>query len=193
MNSKKQKMILEAAERLFGRFGIAKTGVDEIASLARVAKGTIYNHFGSKEGVIRALISQKVAHFEGLLRTSLISMSDPLEKLKLALKDRVRFVTSNPYMAEFLKRDRSDPEDGALFNELEKKGRSMIADILEDAQKKGVVSSLDRDRIASILIKALRGFERDGNGEGESLESRESDLDIFLSIIARGLSGGMLK
>ncbi len=193
MNSKKQKMILEAAERLFGRFGIAKTGVDEIANSARVAKGTIYNHFGSKEGVIRALISQKVAHFEGLLRNSLVSMSDPLEKLKLALKDRVRFIKSNPYVAEFLRRDRSDPEDGALFNEIEKKGRSMIADILEDAQKKGAVNPLDRERIASILIRALRGFEKDRDGEGQGLESRESDLDIFLSIIARGLSGGVAK
>ncbi|MFH2130902.1 MAG: helix-turn-helix domain-containing protein, partial [bacterium] len=63
----KKRQILEITEKLFNRFGIHRTGVDEIAKLADVAKGTIYNYFGNKEGLFRALALEKLAVFEALL------------------------------------------------------------------------------------------------------------------------------
>ena len=43
--------ILDAAERLFVRYGYKKTTVDEIAQEAHIGKGTVYLHFQSKEDV----------------------------------------------------------------------------------------------------------------------------------------------
>lgn len=43
--------ILDAAERLFVRYGYKKTTVDEIAQEAHIGKGTVYLHFESKEDV----------------------------------------------------------------------------------------------------------------------------------------------
>ncbi|RLD46369.1 MAG: TetR family transcriptional regulator, partial [Bacteroidetes bacterium] len=41
--------ILEVANKLFSRFGFHKTSMDEIARIARKAKGSLYYHFASKE------------------------------------------------------------------------------------------------------------------------------------------------
>jgi len=60
MVKRKQQQILRTAEIMFNRFGVKKTAVDDIAHDARVAKATIYNYFGSKEGLLKALILEKI-------------------------------------------------------------------------------------------------------------------------------------
>ena len=54
MKQEKLESILDAAGNMFGRYGIQKTSLHEIAQMARVAKATIYNYFGSKDQVCAA-------------------------------------------------------------------------------------------------------------------------------------------
>jgi AcrR family transcriptional regulator len=51
MKQEKAESILDTAKKMFGRYGLQKTTLDEIARVARVAKATIYNYFGSKDRV----------------------------------------------------------------------------------------------------------------------------------------------
>ena len=53
--------ILAAAEELYSLQGFAKTTVDEIARRAGVSKGLVYDHYGSKEELLRAVWSDQVA------------------------------------------------------------------------------------------------------------------------------------
>ena len=45
----KKQIILDIATRLFSRYGYNKTSLDEVASEAQIAKGTVYYYFSSKE------------------------------------------------------------------------------------------------------------------------------------------------
>ena len=49
------RLVLEAAETVFAEHGFQGASVDTIAARAEVAVGTLYNLFGSKEGVFAAL------------------------------------------------------------------------------------------------------------------------------------------
>lgn len=53
----KRRAILDAAFTIFARDGYRMAGVDAIAAEARVAKHTIYNHFGDKENLFRAVVA----------------------------------------------------------------------------------------------------------------------------------------
>lgn len=55
----KTEAILEAAAKAFGESGFL-TPMDEIARRAGVSKQTIYNHYGSKADLIRAIVEQRV-------------------------------------------------------------------------------------------------------------------------------------
>jgi AcrR family transcriptional regulator len=61
--------ILDAARRLFLERGLEGTSVDEIASLARAGKPTIYARFPSKETLFTAVVLRtmlaSIEHFEG--------------------------------------------------------------------------------------------------------------------------------
>ncbi|MCG8918759.1 TetR/AcrR family transcriptional regulator [Actinokineospora sp. PR83] len=52
----KRESILGAAFTVFAREGYAAASVDAIAAEAGVAKPTVYNHFGDKEGLFRAVV-----------------------------------------------------------------------------------------------------------------------------------------
>ena len=50
-----------AAISLFGKHGIDQVTVDEIASVAGVAKGTVYYNFRGKDALVGALIEDRIA------------------------------------------------------------------------------------------------------------------------------------
>ncbi len=52
----KQQAVLTAAFTVFARLGYAQARVDEIAAEAKVAKATVYNHFGDKETLFREVV-----------------------------------------------------------------------------------------------------------------------------------------
>lgn len=52
---RRQRMILDAATELIGRKGFDNTSIEEIAERAEVGVATVYNYFGSKSELLRAM------------------------------------------------------------------------------------------------------------------------------------------
>ena len=52
--------ILWAAARLFARKGVAQTSTREIAAEAQTTERTLFKHFGSKDGLVQAVIAEAV-------------------------------------------------------------------------------------------------------------------------------------
>ena len=61
----KRQAIIEAAQRVFLAQGFASSSVDAIAAAAGVSKQTIYNHFGDKEALFRAVVRAVQSDFAG--------------------------------------------------------------------------------------------------------------------------------
>lgn len=75
--------ILDTALELFRTNGFGSTPMDSIATAADVAKGTLYYHFDSKEGIIDAIVDREAAAVrEQLIRVELDS--------NLGFEDRYR-------------------------------------------------------------------------------------------------------
>ena len=51
--------LLAAATRLFCRYGVNSVGVDEIVAAATTAKTTLYRLFGSKDGLVEAVLENE--------------------------------------------------------------------------------------------------------------------------------------
>lgn len=59
--------ILTAARSRFGKAGIAATTMDEIADLADVSRGTLFNYFSSKAEIVAALVRELNINFLTIL------------------------------------------------------------------------------------------------------------------------------
>lgn len=79
----KRDLLLQCARNLFAREGYHATGVDRILDQAGVAKMTLYNHFGSKEQLIVAVIDDASQSLVDELRAWTARSDDPFEQVLL--------------------------------------------------------------------------------------------------------------
>lgn len=54
--AERELQLIEVAEKVFGEHGYQATTVDDVARQAGVTKPVIYDHFGSKEGLLSAVV-----------------------------------------------------------------------------------------------------------------------------------------
>ena len=62
-----RKLILDAAERQLGQVGPAGIRLQEVAAEVGVSHPAILHHFGSREGLVNAVIERAVSNLEGRL------------------------------------------------------------------------------------------------------------------------------
>jgi len=63
MASAKRDHLVQTAERLFYANGFHATGIDTIIRAAGVVRMTLYNHFGSKDALVRAVLAERHDRF----------------------------------------------------------------------------------------------------------------------------------
>jgi AcrR family transcriptional regulator len=84
--SETRERILDAAERLFFGDGIGVTSVDRVAAEAGVAIATLYQHVGSKDGLLAAVLERRLAAWTAQWEASIEAAGSPRARL-LALFD----------------------------------------------------------------------------------------------------------
>lgn len=96
--------ILDAAATLIQRWGYNKTTLDDIARQARVARGTIYLHWKTREELLLALITRERLKVGEELRQRM--ETDPAGMtLRGLLKNSMLAVMNNPLMRAVLSRN----------------------------------------------------------------------------------------
>ena len=61
--------LLDAAEACFGRFGIAKTTVEDIAKQAQVSRATVYRYFPGRDAVVSGVILREAGRYLDRIRS----------------------------------------------------------------------------------------------------------------------------
>jgi AcrR family transcriptional regulator len=61
-----RERLLDSAETLFFHEGIANTGVDDVLEHSGISVATLYSHFGSKDGLIRATLERRFATWQSV-------------------------------------------------------------------------------------------------------------------------------
>ena len=88
--------ILEAAERLFLGRGYNATTMEDLSEAADVAVGSIYAHFGGKEGVYSALVDRALALDQRYSEEGFAGGAGPLERLVGMGEGYLRFAREHP-------------------------------------------------------------------------------------------------
>ncbi|MEF3192197.1 MAG: TetR/AcrR family transcriptional regulator [Campylobacterales bacterium] len=104
----KRSLILDEASTHFLTQSFDKVQVAEIAKKAGVSVGTIYNLFGSKEGLYEAFVDRQITAAYATISSECAKMSDPIEQL--------RFVTS--YKFHYFEENREVIKANILANPL---------------------------------------------------------------------------
>ena len=184
--------ILDATDRLLARYGYRKMTVEDIASEARIGKGTIYLHFTSKEEVVLSHVDRIVDRLNERLREIGSSNAPAADQLREMLLMRVMFrFDSIQHYTQSLNDLLAALRPGllarrALYFESE---AQIFAEVLTKGRRAGEFEFEDEHATAHALLQATNGLlpyslSTTELGERQEVEQRAADV---ADLILRGL------
>ncbi len=78
----KREKILKAATKVFAQKGFFYSKVADIAEKAKIADGTVYLYFKSKDEILRSIFDRAMEAFISEGKRELAELKDPIEKLR---------------------------------------------------------------------------------------------------------------
>ncbi|MFN3626681.1 TetR/AcrR family transcriptional regulator [Parvibaculum sp.] len=97
-------ILVEAALRLFARQGVDATTIDEIVSVAGVAKGTFYNYFTDRADIARAVAAFVRHSMNAAVEEINRGIDDPAERIARGVRLFMAGVVLDPVKAAMLAR-----------------------------------------------------------------------------------------
>jgi len=191
MKPEKIESILDTARKMFARYGLRKTSLEEVARMARVAKATIYNYFGSKDRVYLEVLRREVDEVVEKVSSSVAQETSPKDKLVAFARAKFRYMRQ---AINILNLDREGvekllPSAEGIRSELFEQEVNIIRSILNEGVEKGVFHTNNTLLTASAITHALRGFELNWLVQ-ETEERIDRYLDELISILFYGLIPG---
>ena len=155
--------ILSVADKLFGRFGFYKTSMDEIAKLARKAKGSLYYHFSSKEDLFKEVVIKEIVNLKNQLSV-IVNNSDlsASGKIKAYLIKRMEVLKGASSYHETIKADFFEHFDfiDDLRQELDEWEKENLKSIIIQGIETNEFSVVDEiDVLTDVFILVLKGLE----------------------------------
>src|ERR1051325_11136699 len=94
---KPRERVLEVALDLFSSKGFEGAGLREVAVAAGVNHSLVLYHFGSMEGLWKAVVGGLLDEHRARVERRVAGLAlDPVTRLKVAMEDFIRFSTEKP-------------------------------------------------------------------------------------------------
>lgn len=180
-----RRAILDAAEAVFGEHGL-DVGVAEIAARAGVGRGTLFRNFASKEDLIAAIVSERMAGAASRARELLAT--DDADALFELVTEMVRRQQTDRALFEavhdtFLQNEEIAAAYGELMGALEQ--------LLERGQRAGVIRS---DVGAVDVILLIKGVCEAAAAMGHvNPQVAERQIDLVRAALSAGHGGAPLR
>lgn len=189
--------LLAAAKDLFSRFGLAKTTVREICSAARVAPGSFYLFFPSKdelyaEVLVEAVAAQRERNAAIAAREPPANARapDPERTIRGFLSRMVSDIESDPILAQFHRKDSREEakralavaKGGAAFAEISSGLDAVISGWIESGIVAGKPAQI-RKIVQALIYLAVNRSEIAG-GAGPGL------VESYVGFVAAGIARG---
>lgn len=190
--------ILDAAERLFLGSGYTATTMEDLSEAADVAVGSIYAHFGGKEGVYSSLVDRALALDQQYSEEGFAVGNGPLERLVGMGEGYLRFAREHPAyfrLFRFPPPDRPSVEEApgpaARIAERISTEVARMAGLLREAAEEGVIRSVDPEPMARFMWAAWDGVIAAHLGPA-NMDISDAEFEQMLNQARESLIRGLL-
>ncbi|MBM4448570.1 MAG: TetR/AcrR family transcriptional regulator [Chloroflexi bacterium] len=178
---------------LFQAYGFKKVSINDIAQKAGVSQVTIYNHFGSKDelvrDVIKSLLRRMLARYRDLIREE----GPFLEKLKAIVFDKSEVV--GQFQGELTRTALSQDLGIRQFVESIWQGEvnQLLIELFEDGRRQGYINpDLSQEAILAYYEIFLQGIYNSPKIQARMAQSPKLVREL-ISTFTYGLNGGNRK
>jgi AcrR family transcriptional regulator len=188
---KTKQIITDVASKLFVEKGFHETTMDEIAQVAKKAKGSLYYHFRSKEELFAAVIEKEMKNLKEVL--SSITSDQALraeEKIKQYLLTRMKTLNMMPCYQEALRLNMhlNNTHIKKIRHELELFEKVNLKRILLQGIEQGDFEDITRsvDIIIEVFNIVQKGLETPFFLQG-NYKKYAYHFDDMINILIKGL------
>jgi AcrR family transcriptional regulator len=184
-----RKKILNAARRVFSKYGYKGASMRMIAKAADISLGGLYLYFKSKEDLYSTLIVRSLENLLKETKETLHDITDPAEAIRTFLSMRVQYARKHRELILVLGK-----EQGFSFGIKERKmffaeQRRVIEEIVRQGIAAGTFRECAVEEVAKIIVCALRGFILSIIVEPDAMFSPEECSALLLEGLLRDGSG----
>jgi AcrR family transcriptional regulator len=184
-NESKRESILTIASELFSRQDYASVVMDDIAASCGVAKGTLYNYFGSKDALYGEVITNRLQHLVAALSDSCSQRDDTRLNIRRVAVHVMSFMLKYPAFFRIWKREEGwvCGETDHAWCRLREELHEILIGILQQGIEAGLIRPIKPEVAAAQMFGAIDGavYRCIGVSITSSTMDRERDaLDEFI-------------
>lgn len=179
----REKRILQAAVKRFRADGYSAVRIEDLADMAEVSVGTVYNYYRTKGDILIATVAMEVEEVLAQGRTVVDDPPDGVDTAILKLIDTY-YLHSLEYLTKPMWRkamalsiEASDTPNGQRYAELDAQLAAQVTELIRALQARGdVLPDLDAEPLGQLLFNNLNQvfieFVRDDPMTQDALRAR---------------------
>ena len=157
-----RQRILDAADALFYAEGIVGTGVDAVLARSGAAIGSLYSHFGGKDGLVLAYLQAREDRWRAVWDAEVARHDDPRERVLAIFDAQQRWSEAAPshhgcaHAAAVAQLPDGDPaREAALAHK--RAARTRLRELVEQVDDLGPLSTAEVDDLVDDLLLLHEG------------------------------------
>jgi AcrR family transcriptional regulator len=188
---RRREEILDAAAVVFARDGYQDADLQEVADALKLAKGTLYLYFASKEELFLAAVDRGMRLLHKFVLGAYAGVADPLDRLTTAIRAYLEFFKVHREHAELLIQERATFRDrkAATYFEHKRTNAGEWQETFADLIRDGRVRDVPVDRIMDVVSDLVYGtmFTNHFSGRHKPLDAQARDIIdvVFFGILTR--------
>lgn len=154
----KRDMLLNAAIEVFAQKGSNSATIADVARKARVALGTVYVYFESKDDLLQRCMNEVIKNEIDLIIRKTADIKDPMDRLYDFFMHHITLVNEKPYIARFItvevRQSESFSRRNPGYNPMQRY-LDFVIDITKEAIDSGRIRAIDPKSFALLVVGAM--------------------------------------
>ncbi len=182
VKSEKAKLIVAAAQKRFGIYGVEKTSMREIANDLQMTKGALYYYFPGKESLYQAVIEKEQNEFLKKLEADASNVTDNKGYLRNYAVNRLSYFKTLLNLSRIRQESLANIKPLILksLKDFHEKETEMIVKIFEKGNAAGEFNVSDPAGTSGLFLDLLRGLRSSFLNDKETLIISENEYKLLL-------------
>lgn len=183
-----RQSIVDAAQKLFQQFGLAKTTMEDIAKVVGKGKSSLYYYYATKEEIFEAVVVKEKNDIQAEIDAAISKENSAENKLRLLALTKHKALRKRRLLYKLGHIEL--PDSLCMFNIIKKRYHEAEANILKMILALGMatgefrqVDEADLDMIVTVFANSLKGMQIDlsfGDYRGSATNLIHKTLDVLI-------------
>jgi AcrR family transcriptional regulator len=185
----RRETIIQAASDLFATHDFAKVQMDQVAEKARVAKGTVYNYFESKDQLYLSIMKIRLNNLLLLLEEAFDKREDAQKNLRSFLSHFYGFMLKHPSFYLIWKKEqwRLNSDSKEEIHIIKDKIQGLLEKVLKVGIRKGTFKKGHAPSVAGFILGILDAAIYRGLADGITAQDCRREREAVHRFILRGI------